>query len=158
MFTQKRKPSSFFANLLETLNILIGFFKLDDSAISEEENTKLDSKIADVKTLLTIYGMNTPKLIHEYYLERLREQNEIHKSEDGEMAISLQTDTENLHVEILNAQNLRPMDSNGWFRRPFCFFIYAAAGRKEAEAFIFQLLPPSAPKNHAKKQQFSTVH
>lgn len=57
--------------------------------------------------------METQDLIHEYYLERLKEQNELEKNQDGQMAIAIQMDKEKLHVEILNAQNIRAMDTNG---------------------------------------------
>lgn len=69
--------------------------------------------MANIKRILTLYGMETPELIHQYHLERLNEQNQIEKSADGQMAISLQWDNDKLHIEILNAQNIRAMDSNG---------------------------------------------
>lgn len=109
---QKRRPSSYFSNLHETLNILIGFFKIDVKC-SKEDNLKLNEKISKVQHILTIYGMETWKLIHFYHLERLDEQNKIEKSEDGQLTIILQIDDEKLHIEILNARNIRAMDSNG---------------------------------------------
>lgn len=69
--------------------------------------------MAEIERILTLYGMETPDLIHQYHLERLNEQNQIEKSTDGLMAITLQRDNNQLHIEILNAQNIRQMDSNG---------------------------------------------
>lgn len=91
---------------------MIGFFKIDEK-VTQEENKKLHEILAKVERILTIYGMETPELIHHYYLERLEEQNQIVESEDGNMAVSLQIDGEKLHVEILNASKIRSMDSNG---------------------------------------------
>lgn len=96
----------------ETLHILIGFFKIDEK-LSQEENKKLNDILAKVERILTIYGMETPELIHHYYMERLGEQDSLEKSEDGMMTVQLQIEQDKLIVDILNASNLRSMDSNG---------------------------------------------
>ena len=71
--------------------------------------------MAEITRLLTIYGMETQDLIHEYHLERLMEQQQMEKSEDGEIAITLQLDSDKLYLGILNARKIRPMDSNGTY-------------------------------------------
>ena len=57
--------------------------------------------------------METPQLIHEYYLERLSEIQRIEDVNCGELAIKAQFVDTTLRLEILNARNLLPMDSNG---------------------------------------------
>ncbi|XP_065220608.1 protein unc-13 homolog 4B-like isoform X2 [Planococcus citri] len=109
----KRRPPSYFHNLQETLHILIGFFKIDEKNNQEEENKKLNDILGKVERILTIYGMETPELIHQYYMERLDEQTKLEKSEDGMMTVQLQLDQDKLIVDVLNASNLRSMDSNG---------------------------------------------
>lgn len=84
-----------------------------DQKATKEENIHLHDILSKVERILTIYGMETPGLIHQYHLQRLKEQEQIEKSEDGMIGVTLQLDNDKLHVEILNAQNIRPMDSNG---------------------------------------------
>lgn len=57
--------------------------------------------------------METPDLIQEFYMEKLKEQNEIEKSENGELRVALQLEGDKLTVEVLNAYAIRAMDSNG---------------------------------------------
>lgn len=97
-----------------TLNELILLFKVEE-ATTQEEESELKDKLSEVKQLLRIYGMETPDLIQEFYMEKLREQNEIEKSENGELRVALHFEDDKLVVEVLNAYSIRAMDSNGKF-------------------------------------------
>lgn len=89
-------------------------FKVDE-ATTQEEESELTDKLSEVKQLLHIYGMETPELINEFYMEKLQEQNEIEKSENGELRIAMHFEGDKLEVEVLNAYSIRAMDSNGKF-------------------------------------------
>ncbi|XP_046996115.1 protein unc-13 homolog 4B isoform X1 [Schistocerca americana] len=103
---EKRRPPSFFANLHETLNILIGFFRQ-----GAERNTS--PVLQQIDSMLKLHGMETSELIHHYHLERLEEQNAMETPHFGLLTIRAQFVEDLLRVEIMNARNLRPMDSNG---------------------------------------------
>nr|XP_018917133.1 PREDICTED: protein unc-13 homolog 4B isoform X1 [Bemisia tabaci] len=105
---EKRRPPSFFSSLNETLDILVKFFKQGDF-----ESTSNQEILANLQEILRLYGMETPQLIHEYYLERLSEIQRIEDVNCGELAIKAQFVDTTLRLEILNARNLLPMDSNG---------------------------------------------
>lgn len=50
---QKRKPPSFFSNLHETLNILIGFFRQGDLQQQLQEQQKIEQVILKEEKILT---------------------------------------------------------------------------------------------------------
>ncbi|CAH0392053.1 unnamed protein product [Bemisia tabaci] len=82
---EKRRPPSFFSSLNETLDILVKFFKQGDF-----ESTSNQEILANLQEILRLYGMETPQLIHEYYLERLSEIQRIEDVNCGELAIKAQ--------------------------------------------------------------------
>lgn len=57
--------------------------------------------------------MDTADLIHEYYLERCREAGEMQEELEGVLTVKLIFINDVLKVDILNANNIKAMDSNG---------------------------------------------
>lgn len=103
---QKRRPPNFFENLSNTLSILVGFFK-------QSENVENNDSYKKIKHILELHGMGTEELIHKYYLDRLLEQNSPMSPTYGMLTIRMQFVHYMLRIEILNARNLLPHDSNG---------------------------------------------
>ncbi|XP_044586415.1 protein unc-13 homolog 4B isoform X2 [Cotesia glomerata] len=104
---EKRRPPSFYSNLNRTLHTLIRFFNL---GADETSNVKILEKI---ERLLSLHGLETADLIHRYYLERAQQQKDIEETSHGMLTVRAQFISNLLNVQILNARNLRPMDSNG---------------------------------------------
>ncbi|CAH1393927.1 unnamed protein product, partial [Nezara viridula] len=103
---EKKRPSSFFANMDGALEILVGFFK-------QSENLKNNENYITIRKLLKFHGMETDELIHSYYLERLREQKMMKEATMGMLTIRAQFVHYMLRIEVLNARNLIPHDKNG---------------------------------------------
>uniref|UniRef100_A0A1B6D354 C2 domain-containing protein n=1 Tax=Clastoptera arizonana TaxID=38151 RepID=A0A1B6D354_9HEMI len=103
---EKRRPPSFFANLKQTLKVLIGFFKQGDKPTTNEVMERIDR-------LLTLYGLETWDLITQVHLERLKEQRELTTPTLGMLTVKLQFVHDTLRIEVMNARNLRPADNNG---------------------------------------------
>uniref|UniRef100_A0A182PAH8 Uncharacterized protein n=1 Tax=Anopheles epiroticus TaxID=199890 RepID=A0A182PAH8_9DIPT len=109
----KRRPPSFFANLRDTLHLMVTNFK---TAENRESETAADKEtLAHIERLLQLHGYETTDLIHQYYLDRLEEQNNSDASTTGYGMLTVQCFfKENiLELEIVNARNLKPMDGNG---------------------------------------------
>uniref|UniRef100_A0A182VXG9 Uncharacterized protein n=1 Tax=Anopheles minimus TaxID=112268 RepID=A0A182VXG9_9DIPT len=109
----KRRPPSFFANLRDTLHLMVANFK---TAENRESETAADKEaLAHIERLLQLHGYETTDLIHQYYLDRLEEQNRSDASTTGYGMLTVQCFfKENvLELEIVNARNLKPMDGNG---------------------------------------------
>ncbi|XP_057330186.1 protein unc-13 homolog 4B isoform X3 [Microplitis mediator] len=104
---EKRRPPSFYSNLNRTLHTLIRFFNL---GADETANVQILEKI---ERLLSLHGLETAELIHRYHLERAQEQKNIKEASLGMLTVRAQFISNSLNVQILNARNLRPMDSNG---------------------------------------------
>ncbi|XP_060801527.1 protein unc-13 homolog 4B isoform X1 [Amyelois transitella] len=103
----KRRPPSFFSNLHECLKIMIQSFRQDSRETYTSETLKR------VEYLLKIHGMETRELIHQYHLERWQEQQAITEPKMGMLTVRAQFMEDNLKLEIMNARNLVPTDSNG---------------------------------------------
>lgn len=104
---EKRRPPSFYSNLHRTLHTFIRFFNL---GADETANVQVLQKI---ERLLNLHGLETAELIHRYTLERVKEQNNIDESVHGMLTVRAQFVNNSLNIQILNARNLRAMDSNG---------------------------------------------
>ncbi|XP_060801529.1 protein unc-13 homolog 4B isoform X2 [Amyelois transitella] len=104
---EKRRPPSFFSNLHECLKIMIQSFRQDSRETYTSETLKR------VEYLLKIHGMETRELIHQYHLERWQEQQAITEPKMGMLTVRAQFMEDNLKLEIMNARNLVPTDSNG---------------------------------------------
>lgn len=70
-----------------------------------------------VEYLLKLHGMETRELIHQYYLEKWQEQQAVQEPTLGLLTVRAQFIDDNLKVEIMNARNLMPTDSNGEYNR-----------------------------------------
>ncbi|KAL6446334.1 hypothetical protein ACFW04_001140 [Cataglyphis niger] len=106
---EKRRPPAFYSNLHRTLHTLIRFFNLD---ADETANVQVLEKI---ERLLKLHGLETAELIHRYHQERLEEQKEIEEPIYGLVTVKAYFIDNSLNIQILNARNLRCMDSNGDF-------------------------------------------
>lgn len=104
---EKRRPPAFFSNLKATLQLMVKSFKRTDETTDSEV-------LAKIEWLLTVNGMETNELIHQVHLERWRDQLELKSSPYGELTVRLQFLNNDLKIEIINARNLIPMDSNGF--------------------------------------------
>lgn len=120
---QKRRPPSFFSNLHVTVQILKEFFKKGDDCCSGVKSD--DTCLKKIENLLELHGLETWELIHQFNLERLREQNELENSDLGMLTIRAQFLETVLKIEVMNARNLKGKDSNGMFEFnnvEFCTF------------------------------------
>ncbi|XP_012256082.2 protein unc-13 homolog 4B isoform X3 [Athalia rosae] len=104
---EKRRPPSFYANLHRTLHTLIRFFNL---GADETSNINILEKIEE---LLKLHGLETAALIHRYHQERLQEQKALEEPRHGQLTVKAHFIDNSLNIQIMNARNLRPMDSNG---------------------------------------------
>ncbi|KAI5645978.1 c2 domain-containing protein [Phthorimaea operculella] len=104
---EKRRPPSFFSNLSKCLQIMIRSFCQDDKEFYTSETLKR------VEYLLKIHGMETRELIHQYHLERWQEQQAVTEPKNGILTVRAQFIDDNIKLEIMNARNLTPTDSNG---------------------------------------------
>ncbi|KAK9693959.1 C2 domain [Popillia japonica] len=102
---EKRRPPSFFANLLETLKLMKSSFRLNS-------NCECD-KLKKTERLLYLNGLETPDLIHQVHLDLWKEQKSTEEPSFGQLTVKMKFQGDELKVEILNAKNLVPMDSNG---------------------------------------------
>lgn len=79
---------------------------------SETENSDCDY-LKQVERLLALNGMETMDLIHQVNLDRWKEQNSLTDAGFGQLTVRLLFNENNLKIEVMNARNLKPMDSNG---------------------------------------------
>lgn len=86
---------------------MIRSFRQDNREVVSSETLKR------VEYLLKIHGMETRELIHQYHLERWQEQQAISQPKMGILTVRAQFIEDNLKIEIMNARNLTPTDSNG---------------------------------------------
>ncbi|XP_011497848.1 PREDICTED: protein unc-13 homolog D-like [Ceratosolen solmsi marchali] len=104
---ERRRPPTFYSNLHKTLHTLIQFFNL---GADELANVKVLEKIEKV---LKLYGLETTELIHQYYVDRVKEQNNILGEPYGLLTVKAYFFNDLLNLQILNARNLKSFDSNG---------------------------------------------
>ncbi|XP_050433740.1 protein unc-13 homolog 4B [Adelges cooleyi] len=103
----KKKPPSYFKNLSDSFHMLFGFLRSGDE-------TEKSETIESLEALLRLHTLETVELIHEYHLERHDEQQQLEEADQGVLAVKLLFVNDNLNVEVLNANNIRAMDSNGY--------------------------------------------
>ncbi|XP_030370061.1 protein unc-13 homolog 4B isoform X2 [Scaptodrosophila lebanonensis] len=103
----KRRPPAFFQNLRATLQTMISCFKIGRIVTSDVK------VLSAIEKILDLHAFETSDLIHQYYLERLGAQKELQKSQYGQLTITAQFGEGRLKLQILNARNLVPMDTNG---------------------------------------------
>lgn len=107
---EKRRPPVFFQNLKEALRIMIKSFKMGGDGEDKDDKAALQL----IQETLNLHSLETADLVHQYYVEQLREQDKMEKTPYGQLTVHARINAENvLELEILSARNLRPMDSNG---------------------------------------------
>ncbi|XP_055698353.1 protein unc-13 homolog 4B isoform X3 [Phlebotomus papatasi] len=104
----KRRPPSFFSNLRDALQIMIQSFKGTKKCEASDR-----AVLNNIEQLLELHGFETADLIHQYYLDRLKEQQVIRETPYGQLTVRCCFKNLVLEIEVMNARNLRSMDSNG---------------------------------------------
>ncbi|XP_062536569.1 protein unc-13 homolog 4B isoform X2 [Armigeres subalbatus] len=108
----KRRPPAFFANLRDTLHIMVQNFKSAENRESQHASDR--DTLIHIERLLQLHGYETTDLIHQYYIDRVKEQEQAEEDNIfGLLAVQCFFKGNVLELEIMNARNLRPMDSNG---------------------------------------------
>lgn len=96
------------------LQAMLSFFYPDETQMSDILNKE---KIQSLIYLLEIHGASTAELIMKYQHGRYNEQVKIpsKQAENGLLTFRANycEDNNTLRIEILNARNLKAMDSNG---------------------------------------------
>jgi BAI1-associated protein 3 len=87
--------------------MLFGFLRKDNNTEYKSET------IQKLEALLHLHTLDTVNLIHEYYLERLQKQKEMQDANEGVLTVKLIFINNVLKVDILNANGIKAMDSNG---------------------------------------------
>jgi len=87
--------------------MLFGFLKKDNTTEYKSET------IQKLEALMYLHTLDTVDLIHEYYLERLQKQKETEEANEGVLTVKLIFINNVLKVDILNANGIKAMDSNG---------------------------------------------
>lgn len=129
---QRRRPPLFFANLRDTLQLMVKSFKgtqCNKDKVSSDKET-----LEEIFNLLELHGYETCDLIHQYYLERVKHQENAPESQYGQLTVRCWFEDNNLmvilafefvvwghrvscndsfQIDVMNARNLVPMDSNG---------------------------------------------
>lgn len=107
----RRRPPLFFANLRDTLQLMVKSFKgtqCNKDKVSSDKET-----LEEIFNLLELHGYETCDLIHQYYLERVKQQENAPESQYGQLTVKCWFEDNNLMIDVMNARNLVPMDSNG---------------------------------------------
>ncbi|XP_037921818.1 protein unc-13 homolog 4B isoform X3 [Hermetia illucens] len=104
----KKRPPAFFANLRDTLHLMVTSFKLSQNSTNSDKET-----LENIERTLELHAYETADLIHQYYLERLKDQQNMEDCPYGELTVRCNFVNNKLELEIMNARNLLPMDSNG---------------------------------------------
>ncbi|XP_055678420.1 protein unc-13 homolog 4B isoform X4 [Lutzomyia longipalpis] len=104
----KRRPPSFFSNLRDALQMMIQNFKCTKKCETSDRDV-----LNNIEQLLELHGFETADLIHQYYLDRLKEQQVIRETPYGQLTVRCMFKNLVLEIEVMNARNLRPMDTNG---------------------------------------------
>ena len=102
---QRKRPPTFYSNLRKTLQTLVQFFNLG------EEELEQTQALGDIERVLGLYGLETSELIHQYYKDRLRQQNELETEPYGLLTVRAYFFNDLLNIQILNARNLKTGES-----------------------------------------------
>ncbi|KAL7046708.1 hypothetical protein ACKWTF_002691 [Chironomus riparius] len=108
----ERMSPEFFTNLRRIFTILKQIFKYSEELSNDDV---LNKKIERIDYLLECYGLNTSRLIHQYYKDRYDMQQQINKTPFnpyGILTVFCHFTDNILRIEILNARNLIPIGPN----------------------------------------------
>ncbi|KAG5671638.1 hypothetical protein PVAND_001829 [Polypedilum vanderplanki] len=107
----RQQPPAFFTNLRRILSILKEIFHFSE----ENADYVMKKKVERIDYLLECYGLNTSRLIHQYFKERYELQLQINKqpfNPYGVLSVYCFFVKNTLKLEILNARNLIPIGPN----------------------------------------------
>lgn len=82
MISQKKRPPAFFANLRDTLHLMVTSFKLSQNSTNSDKET-----LENIERTLELHAYETADLIHQYYLERLKDQQNMEDCPYGELTV-----------------------------------------------------------------------
>jgi BAI1-associated protein 3 len=103
---QKRRPPSFFANLLAALKDIVATFWCRELICTDQDNLNHVNR-------LVLHACETSELIHQYYKLRLTEQKAMEDQSYGQLTIQCCFRGNTLEINIMNARDLRPMNIDG---------------------------------------------
>lgn len=101
--------------------MLFGFLR------KENESEYKSETIRELEALLHLHTLDSIDLIHEYFLERLHEQNEMEEATEGMLTVKLVFINDVLKVDVLNASAIKAMDSNGISQKLNMIYLQALA-------------------------------
>ncbi|XP_031620349.1 protein unc-13 homolog 4B isoform X3 [Contarinia nasturtii] len=106
----KRRPPQFFMNLRESLRIMVKSFKCGEMVSDCRERETL----TEIENLLQLHSYETSDLIHQYYIQRYKDQQAMDSAPLGQLTVRYGFSDDNcLEIEVVNARNLVPIASNG---------------------------------------------
>lgn len=84
---------------------------------SVDSSSDKHEKLRRIERILRLHGLETPELTYQFYIQRLLEQKKLQENGEahyqGLLTIRAQFIEDVLMIEIMNARNIKPMDSNG---------------------------------------------
>jgi BAI1-associated protein 3 len=86
---------------------MIQSFKQDNT------DSQCNETLEKVEYLLKLHGFETADLIHQYYIERWEDQQGMTEAPFGVLTVRATFTSSSVKIEVMNANNLLPMDSNG---------------------------------------------
>jgi len=105
------KSPAFYSRLGASLEILQRFFHAEGHGVPMDA---LKGDLFDATSRsLKLNGMSTEALVDAFHEERLRDQESQETQEFGSLAVRVYFHHDSLSVEILNAKNVIPLDTNG---------------------------------------------
>ncbi|XP_022254946.1 BAI1-associated protein 3-like, partial [Limulus polyphemus] len=105
---------NFFQRLLDSLKHIVDFFHADNIGLS------LDALYCpayhDLEQFLNLHKTETNQLIQQYICQRIEEQEGPQEGEFGYLTVKtlFNPASDSLCVDVMNARELRPLDSNGY--------------------------------------------
>lgn len=77
------------------------------------ENLGKDSGLEEVERLLRLHGLETGELIHQYYWDRLTEQNQMDCGTDSRLTVKACLCEGNLNLLVVSARHLKSLQKDG---------------------------------------------
>ncbi|KAI5741002.1 hypothetical protein M8J76_009426 [Diaphorina citri] len=99
----QKKPPQFFKHLLKIFDVLVEFFNESNEASQEFRQS------------LQLYSLTTDELTHLYHLQQCKKIQSADQGDCGQLTIRamILKNQGILKIEIMNARNLKPVDSEG---------------------------------------------
>lgn len=93
--------------------MMVKSFKCTNCTVEKQSSDK--ETLENIERLLELHGYETSDLIHQYYVERTKEQDQLTDAPYGQLTVRcwFSADGNQLEIDVMNARNLVPMDSNG---------------------------------------------